>query len=754
MTAGAVSLVIPPNSLSEDTRISIVPDEAAAIGEGYGIAGAAYRFSPPGTQFSLANPAVLTMPYDPASLGDGLDGRTLELAYFDEDLDRYLSIGGAVDPVTGTISAKVEHFTLYVAIASSLVPGNNAPTITAQGPIPATVTAGAPLYVRALIRDYDLGGSISAARVYYRTDTASPFNMIILKPEATLDVYSALIPSHQIVAGPSTVDLEYYFEAVDNLGATRATTPITVDIVRSYTPGTLMLAPATPAIAAGFERTFATTGRNDLNASFALVPQHAGATNDIGLTSLGSTGVTFKARKVGSGQVSAGFGVESASLPVTVFNGKLERIAILDANGLELESGQVVTEGDRFQLDALGYDAYGNSVLVNPEWTIDVNLGHVSSSGFVDTLMGTESGQVGAQVGDIFTTRWFTVVPRQWNTETSFGSGTTFSFYEKLTSRGGVPYAIYSEDNVLRVSHKVGSSWVNDPDLGPWTGGAFAIAGGNSRLQVVYGDGTHIRSAHLEAGGWVQDGDVLDVDTGATTDLYQVDIAMDGDTPYVTWYEYNAGAYNVYVRRWNGSAWVLVGGQVEGVGETAYWPQIAIHDGEIFVAYTTGAHVYVRRWTGSAWQLLGGFINLYPGAAGTLDLTIAGGQPTIAFTDFVSHVNRRVGYVQRWNGSTWVQQDAGGLWAPPGFDTTQAVAVAADGDALYVAWIEQGPSGSRRRVSRRNLRTGSWEDLVAWGSSPFSVYEIELVVAGGTVYVSTSEYVDGVHYRSIVFAYR
>ncbi len=762
-----VTLTIPPGSLAADTVIAIAAEAGAPAGDadGFTVAGASFRFSPPGTQFALARPAILTMPYDAAALAaQGLDGRTLQLAYFDDELGRYFSIGGEADPVSGLITARVEHFTLYVAMAAGLVPGNNAPTVALQSAIPALIRAGAPVYERATIRDYDVGGSIAGARLHYRSAaTSGNFVSLPMTAETTLDTFGALIPGSEIT-DVGTTDLEYYVTSVDNLGAPRQSTQATVDITRSHAAGTLTLSPATPAIAAGFERTFTVQGRDNTTATYALVPETAAASDGIGLTTIGATGVTFQARTVGVGQVTAGFGAESAALPVTVFNGALARIAFLDEFGVEIEGTLVVKEGTRVQLDALGYDAYGNSILVNPVWTHDPEIGFVSQTGLADTLDGQGGGRVGIQVGDVTANQWFFVTPRTWQTQEVIGAEIPEDTgYQKLTSRNGVPYVAYKRvaDNSLRVRHQVGATWVDD---GSPSGGvptdSLAIAAGTSRLQVAWVEGTHVRAAHLEGTTWVRDGGDLEVDPDTAYaighSVSHVDLAFDGDTPYLTWAESTLNGYSVHAARWNGSAWVLLGGQVQAAGEQAVGPSIAIHDGVPYVAYQSFlgiTQVYVRRWTGAAWETLGGSANDNPGLhARVPELVIVGGRPTVAFRQDDVGGSYYPVYIRQWNGLAWSIVDPGGLFAPPNYIAVATWAIAADGDVLYAAWLEYAPALIRRRVMQRNPRTGVWRDIGTWAHGLVPYVEMSLIVNGTTPYMATDgSFATGNHVGVLAF---
>ncbi len=743
---GDVTLVVPPNSLSEDTTISIEPMGEVPVvdSDGFAVLGSGFKFSPPGTQFSLERPAVLTMPYDAASLtNQGLDGRTLQLGYFDEDLGRYFSIGGELDPATGLVTARVEHFTLYVAMAATLLPGNNAPTIALQSPIPAALRANAPVYLRATVRDYDVGGSIASVRLHYRSDATGSFVELAMKPEATLDTFAALIPAAHVVADGDAIDLEYFVTAADNLGATRTSTTTNVDIARAYAPGTLVMSPATPAIAAGFERTFAVQGRDELNTLFALVPEIA-SSDAIGDTRIGTTGVTFRATTVGAGTVTTGFGAESASLPVTVFNGALDHIAILDKFGLPFEGTLVMDEGKHIQFDAVGFDAFENHIIVNPTWGSDTNIGGVVGAGLFDTLDGIGGGGVTATVGDITGTQSVYVNPRQFNTSTLlFGS----TYLPRLATVGDTTYAVVADNGTWRVARRVGA--------GPWTDvGApvsapnllsLAIGAGTSRVQVAWYDLNQLYSAHLEGDDWVMDGGNLVVDPDTTNILgYQpraLSLAFNGDTPYLGSWEQNAAGNHVFVRHWNGSSWVLDGGSIaNGIAED---PSIAFLDGVPYIALTRlggigGADVLVYRFDGTAWQQLGaelGFIDSQPAIAPTMKNI--GGRLTVSFLEPVSP-GRFDLHVRQWNGSSWatLMHGIANLFQVRDHDLT------ADGDVPYIVWTETPSDNSfiNRRVAHYNARIDFWGSMGSWNETiNTDAMACAITVTNGSVYSAARE---------------
>lgn len=235
-----VTLSIPGDSLPADTTITIerLSELPAGEADGFSNFGQGYRFSPPGTKFALDKPATLKIRYDAAALGArGLDPRTLQIYYFNEELGRYVGVAAAVDADAGVVTALVEHFTIYLPLAKTMVPGNNPPDAAIRDTVPGTIRAGAPIYVRGRARDYDIGGAVSSVELCYRKLQPAPgaFTCDIMRKETRAhgnlnDVgsYGHTIPSTFLSAGdlgPGD-DIEYTVRVYDNFGLDTGSTKI------------------------------------------------------------------------------------------------------------------------------------------------------------------------------------------------------------------------------------------------------------------------------------------------------------------------------------------------------------------------------------------------------------------------------------------------------------------------------------------------------------------------------------------------
>jgi hypothetical protein len=240
-----------------------------------------------------------------------------------------------------------------------------------------------------------------------------------------------------------------------------------------------------------------------------------------------------------------------------------------------------------------------------------------------------------------------------------------------------------------------------------------------------------------------------------------------GGTPYVAWADEESGHPEIFVRRWNGSVWEEVGsgsasgGGISGDSSFSYSPSIAISlDGTPCVSWTDyafgiGAYqIYVRCWNGSVWEEVGagsasgGGISNTSGGSSSSALAIApDGMPYIAWQDGTSGDDEV--YIRRWNGSVWEEvgvgsAGGGGISDSVGSAQSPALAIAPDDDTPYVAWTDEVSGTAEIYVRRWN--EGVWEEIesgsagdggisdtaawsaapalaVAWDGTPYAAWE-------------------------------
>lgn len=401
-----VKLTVPKNSLEKDSDITIEKLSQIPSGESDGLMpfGQAYRFSPRGTCFDLSSPAVLEMRYDEAALkARGFSPETIEIYYFDDDEKRYIAVTSNVDTIQKKITARIEHFTIYLPMARAMLATNNSPYAATQNPIPNPVRIGAPLYCRATVRDYD--GSLASVRIQYRKLRPAPgawewASMTKETQPNTLNTYGFLLPSDYFSAGDlgRGNDFEYRVEAIDNLGAVTVSSSRSLNITRTYAPRSLSLSPSTLSIAAGFQQYFVLRGRDTNRTAFQVLPEEYNVTNGIGtMRNHYAAGILFQATTYASGYFTAGFGGESVSAPINVLFGDLNEIEILDTNGQPITGDLLISEGSLYAFDAVGYDEFKNKIPILPLW--NASIGAINQDGMYDSTGSHGAGTITIDLG-------------------------------------------------------------------------------------------------------------------------------------------------------------------------------------------------------------------------------------------------------------------------------------------------------------------------------------------------------------------
>jgi hypothetical protein len=277
----------------------------------------------------------------------------------------------------------------------------------------------------------------------------------------------------------------------------------------------------------------------------------------------------------------------------------------------------------------------------------------------------------------------------------------------------GTP-AIVTETQQVYVRRWTGSAW-------EFVGSDFSGGGASNAVSFVSGLGTVLHDA---------DSPSLTVDsTGAPVVAFTYLTTIDDEA---------AGTTDIYVTRWNGSAWVAVGpavpsgpggpgdGGAGGVSNSdggSFNPSLAAGtSGQLALAWEEepgdgSVAVLMRRWNGATWQELAGSAtgsgfteagttNLLPQIAIDPD-----GRPVVTWQALVSVENPAQVFVLRWNGT-----DA---WDELGLDSASNAGISdAALDALIpslaltpatgvptVAWLDMRGTGSGQ-VFLRQLYSG------------------------------------------------
>ena len=263
---------------------------------------------------------------------------------------------------------------------------------------------------------------------------------------------------------------------------------------------------------------------------------------------------------------------------------------------------------------------------------------------------------------------------------------------------------------------------------GSATGGGISRTPASSNYPYMAARGERIAVAWLEIGEgrsnawlrlwdgarWVElDGSATGngVSQGASSGTARSPVvAMDPEgRPGVVWWDSASGRPDIRLRRWNGSAWIELGGSsplCATEGESTH-PVVAFDGrGHPVVAWVEksggNSEIWLRRWNGDAWESLagsseGGGISGTPAYSGPPSLALDGeGRPVVAWEEEES--GRVQVWLRRWDGAAWVElggsASGGGVSASPARVTVPRVVIDRDGRPV-VSWCDD--------------RTGSWQ---------------------------------------------
>jgi hypothetical protein len=153
-------------------------------------------------------------------------------------------------------------------------------------------------------------------------------------------------------------------------------------------------------------------------------------------------------------------------------------------------------------------------------------------------------------------------------------------------------------------------------------------------------------------------------------------IALDAeDNPIVAYIDNSSGLFQVYVLRWDGSAWTEMGsGSASGTGISntpahSYYPALGLDGAGGPIVVWGGSQIYVLRFDGTAWMEVG----TGSGSAGGISNTAAdshnpslafdaAGQPVVAWEDDSTGTENI--YIRRFDGSAWVEVGANSATGP------------------------------------------------------------------------------------------
>lgn len=204
-----------------------------------------------------------------------------------------------------------------------------------------------------------------------------------------------------------------------------------------------------------------------------------------------------------------------------------------------------------------------------------------------------------------------------------------------------------------------------------------------------------------------------------------------GGEPVVAWREvFSDDNAEIFIKRWNGSAWVGMNGATAGdnISETpgqSDTPVLAIdHEGYPVVAwneYTTNYEIYVKRWNGSAWVGMSGATtgdNVSASADGFSSgpsLAVnSEGNPVVAWYEVSLDSDSDI-YVKRWSGSAWELMKVNGapsddMSLNSGDSYHPSLAVAASGE-IAVAWEDDSGPGDDSDIYMKRWTGLTWVEV-------------------------------------------
>lgn len=238
--------------------------------------------------------------------------------------------------------------------------------------------------------------------------------------------------------------------------------------------------------------------------------------------------------------------------------------------------------------------------------------------------------------------------------------------------------------------------------------------------------------AWVELGGSGTGGGVSH--TGGSSNYPSLAIDASGK-PWVVWEELGGGGRAIFLRHWNGSAWVGLGGSDSGAGlsnspGSAQTPSLVLDSADRpVVAWSHNLGIYVHRWDGTAWV---------PYGNSDTGLGLAGGESAFSPKIRLDAADRPVVlwqqnpsttgggppppsqiYVKRWNGTSWEElggsATGGGISNAGAFAETPDLAVDAAGNPV-AAWSHAETFGNGLQIYVKRWNGVSWVDYGGSGT--------------------------------------
>ncbi|HSI03967.1 MAG: hypothetical protein ACAI38_18950 [Myxococcota bacterium] len=241
---------------------------------------------------------------------------------------------------------------------------------------------------------------------------------------------------------------------------------------------------------------------------------------------------------------------------------------------------------------------------------------------------------------------------------------------------------------------------------------------------VAWSAGDEIFASRWTGAAWEQLGSGVSLSAAVSEEPA---IAIDGvGRVLVAWTEGSDMAKDIYLRRWDGSAWQELDGSaqgagISGIGLTSMQPQLAVTPSdEPVVAWLedtgpTAWEIYARRFDGADWREYDGSAQgdgLSKASVTAWNPSLAvrdSGNPCVAWSAGDTTVDMRL---RCWNGTTWLalgpSADPGGISPTTSHAFNSSLAI----DGLGRAWVSwRGNAEGRWEAYLRYFENGAWREL-------------------------------------------
>ena len=267
----------------------------------------------------------------------------------------------------------------------------------------------------------------------------------------------------------------------------------------------------------------------------------------------------------------------------------------------------------------------------------------------------------------------------------------------------------------VRIYDYNGSAWVQvggDIDgeaAGDSFGSSVSLSSDGSRVAIgaIGNDGNGISSGHVRiydynGSAWVQVGGDIDGEAASDSSGQSVNLSSDGSRVAIgaPYNDGNGGSSgHVRIFNYNGSAWVQVGGDIDGEASGNYsgWNQVSLSSNGSMVAIGAYAnddngfwsgHVRIFNYNGSAWVQVGADIDgeaTNDQSGYSVSLSSDGSRVAIGATDNDGNGNNS-GHVRvyDYNGTAWVQVGGDIDGEAAGDESGYSVSLSSDGSRVAI----------------------------------------------------------------------